>query len=52
MLNGKWFRTILKTNPFGELEAYRYPNSKIGYIKINENGTGYYYGNIEWKKEV
>ena len=31
------------------LYAWRFPNNKIGDVKLYSDGTGYYYGNVTWK---
>lgn len=47
-VDGEGWYSIVATDPFGELIAYRYVASKIGTVKLNDDGTGYYCGHIKW----
>lgn len=42
------FYTWAIVDPIGDLVAYRYPDDMRGLITLREDGTGYYFGDIEW----
>ena len=43
------WKGVLYTDAWGSKYSYRYPTTKIGYVKLNDDGTGEYCGVIEWK---
>jgi|GEM_PF-3695922 len=44
-----WYSWVW-VDPLGDLIGYRYPSIKGGHgaMRLNEDGTGYYCGDIEW----
>lgn len=50
-IRGDQWRSVIERGDWpGQLTAYRYPAMKLGALSLNADGTGYYCGNIEWRK--
>ena len=48
-VDGECWTAILETDPFGGKFAHRYPIHRLGMVKLNDDGTGYYCGRVIWK---
>lgn len=42
-----WYANIL-VDPFGDTHAWRYPTTRIGWVTLDKDGTGEYYGRVDW----
>lgn len=46
--DGLYWKAVLHRDPWGELFAYRYPATRIGFVSLNADGTGCYTGEVKW----
>lgn len=45
-----WFAPLMRRPVSGRLMAYRYPKYQIGVVTLEDDGTGYYYGSVLWRR--
>jgi len=45
-----WKSYVIEGPVTGRKTAWRYPMTKTGVVKLNEDGTGEYCGSVVWKK--
>lgn len=47
----EYWLSQLFCDPWGDLFTYRYADNRIGFVTLNEDGTGSYCGShVDWKR--
>lgn len=50
-IKGEFWKSPVIITPSGKTIAYRYPEHKAGTVELNQNGTGYFCGQVIWKDD-